>query len=98
LLPSYVFDRKPCWIDPPLNEVYAENMNNAIEPFKNQSIQSQMKTIQQPDRKMMILEKVSDIVLNTSGMELKSSEYDHSFLELGLDSLVLTQMAITLKN
>ncbi|WP_372948097.1 amino acid adenylation domain-containing protein [Mariniphaga sp.] len=98
LLPSYVFDRKPCWIDPPLNEVSAENMNKLIEPIKNQSIQSQMKTIEQPDRKMMILEKVSDIVLNTSGMELKSSEYNHSFLELGLDSLVLTQMAITLKN
>ncbi len=98
LLPSYVFDRKPCWVDPPLNEVSAENMNKLIEPIKNQSIQSQMKTVEQPDRKTKILEKVSDIVLNSSGTELKTSEYDYSFLELGLDSLVLTQMAITFKN
>lgn len=98
LLPAYVFDRKHCWIEPPLNEVSTENMNKSIEPNNNQSIQPQMNTVTQPDRKMMILEKVSDIVLNTSGMKLESSEYDHSFLELGLDSLGLTQMAITCKN
>ena len=98
LLPAYVFDRKPCWVDPPLTEVSAENMNKSIKPNNNQTIQPQMNAVTQPDRKMMILKKVSDIVLNTSGMELESSEYDNSFLELGLDSLVLTQMAITCKN
>ncbi len=99
-LPGYVFDRKRCWVDPPLNEIPSIplKINTSIEPNINPSIQPQMNTVTQPDRKTTLLEKISDIVMNTSGMELESSEYDYSFLELGLDSLVLTQMAITCKN
>lgn len=98
LLPAYVFDRKPCWVDPPQNEIPTRSLNKSIEPDNNQSIQPHMNTVVHPNRKTTILEKISEIVLNTSGMELDSSEFDHSFLELGLDSLVLTQMAITCKN
>ena len=101
LLPTYVFDRKPCWVDPPLSQTAMENTAKLTEFNNNQSIQPiqpQMNAVSQPNRKTTILEKISEIVLNTSGMELESTEYDYSFLELGLDSLVLTQMAITCKN
>ncbi|NAS32279.1 amino acid adenylation domain-containing protein [Flavobacteriaceae bacterium R38] len=101
VLPAYAFDRKLCWVDPPLNQAATENTNPSIELNINQpkqSIQPQMNTVQKPNRKGIILEKVSEIILNTSGVELTPSEYDYSFLELGLDSLVLTQMAITCKN
>lgn len=98
LLPTYVFDRKPCWVNPPLDQVNIKKPAQPIESKNGQSIQPQMNTVSQPNRKETILEKVSEIVLNTSGMELEPSEYDYSFLELGLDSLVLTQMAITCKN
>ncbi|MBA6151371.1 polyketide synthase [Gelidibacter maritimus] len=107
-LPAYVFDRKLCWVDPPMvphnanmkaptteaNNYQSEQTNN------NQSIQSQyhMDTVAQPQRKTKILEKISDIIMDTSGIELEASEHDHNFLELGLDSLVLTQMAITFRN
>ena len=99
-LPAYVFDRKLCWAEPPMLETPTINGNNPIETpiFQILESQPQMNTNLQPNRKVAILEKISDIVLNTSGMALASSEYDHSFLELGLDSLVLTQMAITCKN
>ncbi|OBX24917.1 amino acid adenylation domain-containing protein [Gelidibacter algens] len=98
LLPSYVFDRKHCWVDPPLTETSTINFNTQTESNLNQPIQTQMNTALQPNRKAILLEKISDIVMNTSGMELESSEHDQNFLELGLDSLVLTQMAITCKN
>jgi amino acid adenylation domain-containing protein len=97
-LPSYVFDRKPCWVEPPSVEEPVENLNKSIEPNNIQYTQNQMNTTVTPHRKVTILEKISEIIMNTSGMELESSEYDHSFLEFGLDSLVLTQMAITCKN
>lgn len=98
LLPAYVFDRKPCWVDPPMVEEPTINFNNIIEINNHQPLQPQMNTVAQPNRKTTILQKISDIVLNTSGMALEPTEYDHNFLELGLDSLVLTQMAITCKN
>lgn len=99
-LPAYVFDRKLCWVDPPTIDLVTPDFKILTEPNSNQSIQTktQMNTAPQPNRKALILEKISDIILNTSGMELESSEHGNSFLELGLDSLVLTQMAITCRN
>jgi amino acid adenylation domain-containing protein len=97
-LPAYVFDRKPCWVDPPIQETTSNNLNTSPQIDTNQMIETQMNTALPPNRKTTILEKISEIILNTSGMELESSEYNLSFLELGLDSLVLTQMAITCKN
>ncbi|MFD0798521.1 amino acid adenylation domain-containing protein [Maribacter chungangensis] len=97
-LPGYVFDRKPCWINPPITQIASAPITTTIEQNINPSIQTHMNTVTQPDRKTILLEKIADIVMNTSGMELESSEHDYSFLELGLDSLVLTQMAITCKN
>ncbi|TXE13239.1 amino acid adenylation domain-containing protein [Seonamhaeicola algicola] len=95
-LPSYVFDKKPCWINPPVPEKIIANIPNQLNNL--QLPQTQMNTIEQPNRKQLILEKISEIVLNTAGINLQPSEYEDSFLELGLDSLVLTQMAITCKN
>lgn len=98
MLPTYAFNRKPCWVEPLINDPLMVSSQKNSETFTNQPIQPQMNTITQPNRITTLLEKISEIVLNTSGMELNASEYDHSFLELGLDSLVLTQMAITCKN
>ena len=97
-LPAYAFDRKNCWVEPLSLEKEANHLHKSIESNNNQSTTTPMNTVLQPNRKTTILAKVSDIILNTSGLELESSEHDNSFLELGLDSLVLTQMAITCKN
>ena len=100
LLPAYVFDRKLCWVDPIATTTIATNHYQSIETNNSQLIQSQhqMDTVAQPSRKSALLEKISNIITNTSGIEIESSEYTHNFLELGLDSLVLTQMAITCRN
>lgn len=97
-LPAYVFDKKLCWIEPIKNQNPSIQNHTSIDQNTNKFIQPEMNTVIQPDRKVKILEKISDIILNTSGIELESSEYEHNFLELGLDSLVLTQMAISCKN
>ncbi len=100
LLPAYVFDRKYCWVDAPKTGTAITNHNQPKEINNNQPIQPQhqMDTVAQPNRKIKLLEKISDIIMNTSGIEIESSDQNHNFLELGLDSLVLTQMAITCRN
>ncbi len=93
-LPSYVFDRKPCWIHPPsqtLNSI-AKNDNTSTA-----TVNTNEKTNAVFRRKALILRKISEIISNTSGIDLETSDYGHSFLQLGLDSLILTQMALTCK-
>ena len=48
-------------------------------------------------RKDILLKKISEVVDDTSGIVLEASDYDRNFIELGLDSLILTQLAITCK-
>lgn len=99
-LPGYVFDRKRCWVNPPTKEIATTNQyqSTEINNYQPTQPQHQMDTVVQPSRKIILLEKISDIIINTSGIEIDSSDQDHNFLELGLDSLVLTQMAITCRN
>ena len=98
-LPSYVFDRKPCWIDPihvqPLIDTIQNNIITTTEHQPVTSLPIDNTTFM---RKPIILNKITEIVENNSGIEIEASEFNQSFLELGLDSLVLTQMAINLKN
>lgn len=100
-LPTYAFDRKPCWVDPIESEQY-NNTNKilTIEPTKpvvtsNSSIEHTNNP--EPMRKPIILKKISELIANASGIELEDADFNYSFLELGLDSLILTQIALTCK-
>lgn len=99
IIPSYVFDRKPCWINPLV--IDSTNIDVIHNQVKNTEFQS-AKPLQNNNtvfmRKPVILNKVSEIIEDNSGIEIEASEFNLSFIELGLDSLVLTQMAINLKN
>lgn len=93
-LPTYVFDRKPCWVNPP-NTLSPEQLSYSKAPVEKLS-EKENRT-NQVMRKPILLQKISEIVTNISGIELKDSDFNSNFLEFGLDSLVLTQMALTLK-
>ena len=100
-LPSYAFDRKPCWIAPVQTNIVKNQVQiekEVIPQIEEIPINSEIAMGEKPSRKTAILNKISDIILNASGIELESGDHEHTFLELGLDSLVLTQMAITIKN
>ncbi|MEL0650000.1 amino acid adenylation domain-containing protein [Algibacter sp. TI.3.09] len=98
LLPSYVFDRKPCWVEPLSIPLDANKEINNIVNTKDQSIGLVHNTDYKFMRKPILLNKISEIIEENSGVEIEANDFNHSFLELGLDSLVLTQMAITFKN
>jgi amino acid adenylation domain-containing protein len=91
-LPSYVFDRKRCWIDPLPSQI------QTIAPLTN-SIQNSItdRNENKPMRKITILNKIASIIGQTSGVEYSNDAASATFLDLGLDSLTLTQLAIRLK-
>ncbi|WP_084684610.1 hybrid non-ribosomal peptide synthetase/type I polyketide synthase [Maribacter forsetii] len=93
-LPTYVFDRKPCWIDPLVSLPKERIHLNADQPITR--IIEKPKSAA-PMRNVSILNKISELISNSYGIELEVADKDSSFLELGLDSLILTQMAITCK-
>ncbi|GAA4973318.1 amino acid adenylation domain-containing protein [Algibacter aquimarinus] len=95
-LPSYVFDRKPCWVEPITKE---KNINTNLlssQDVTNDELVENINYIT-PMRKPIILKKISDLITNSSGIEIEDSDFNYSFLELGLDSLILTQIAIICK-
>jgi len=89
-LPSYAFDRKPCWIAPVQTNIVKNQVQiekEVIPQIEEIPINSEIAMGEKPSRKTAILNKISDIVLNASGIELESGDHEHTFLELGLDSL-----------
>jgi len=95
-LPSYQFDRKPCWVEPVYNQPQkTEQTFQAIEPENILEITNQANTAQM--RLPLLLTKIFDLINESSGVELDASDADHNFMELGLDSLILTQIALTCK-
>ena len=91
-LPSYIFDRKLCWINPPMMQI----QNSKPTLISTQNTISNLNE-NKPMRKTTILGKISSIVSQTSGIDYPKDAYSESFLNLGLDSLTLTQLAIRLK-
>lgn len=98
-LPSYVFDRKPCWIEP-LNsiETTVVQKSTASVDIPVVSIKMDSSSVKTNNsRKVSILFKISEIIKNASGISYETDAVSNTFLELGLDSLSLTQLSARLK-
>ena len=99
-LPTYAFDRKHCWIDPVQVDVSQSKLPQLKSPDPdepspaNRSLQHTHTIIM---RKDTLLRKVNLLLENASGIEMDGIAPDMTFLEIGFDSLLLTQVAITLK-
>ncbi|NML64816.1 amino acid adenylation domain-containing protein [Hymenobacter sp. RP-2-7] len=95
LLPTYAFDAVPCWVAPPKlipelpvsPPIYtAELTTTSATAYATPTMQTSA-----------ILPKLKQIIEEASGIELDNVAPEASFLEIGLDSLLLTQVATTLK-
>ncbi|MEX2594096.1 MAG: amino acid adenylation domain-containing protein [Anditalea sp.] len=93
-LPNYAFNKRRCWVDPPslptaipaekANIVATESRGPApIGPEKGKS-----------SRAEKLVDRIREL-LGTCGIEMHGTSM--SFLEMGLDSLLLTQVALTFK-
>ena len=96
-LPTYVFDRKRCWVDPvQTQKPVPETPALAGLPIHT-SLVSFLPDPLIPMRKATLLNTINKLLEEASGIDMNGVSPDQSFLEIGLDSLLLTQVAITLK-
>ncbi|MDQ6815257.1 MAG: aminotransferase class III-fold pyridoxal phosphate-dependent enzyme, partial [Bacteroidota bacterium] len=94
LLPSYSFDKKYCWINPP-KAVKTIKEEPLTKPYPKELTST---LLSQPGgRKATLTKKITQIIEDASGIEIKDNTANLSFLEAGLDSLLLTQLALTLR-
>ncbi|MBC7914511.1 MAG: amino acid adenylation domain-containing protein [Pyrinomonadaceae bacterium] len=88
-LPAYAFDRKYCWVEPaetPVKHISIQENRRSRIPEENKSMNNEI-----------LIQRVKEIIEETSGMEIADLKPNLNFLEIGLDSLLLTQVASTFK-
>jgi amino acid adenylation domain-containing protein len=97
-LPTYPFERKKHWIDPPQRNQPAHVLGEAKIAVPATDIQTEKKIDMAieangiaSDRRTRLQAMVASLFEELSGIATGSEDADTSFLELGFDSLFLTQ-------
>ncbi|MGB2924726.1 MAG: amino acid adenylation domain-containing protein [Limnothrix sp.] len=107
-LPTYPFERKRYWIDPkPFVAAAISTVDNpAIATMYPALLQTpvipvqtlpEVSTPMTDTRKQRLIPILQEVLENTSGIDISGVETTATFLEVGLDSLSLTQVALALK-
>jgi acyl transferase domain-containing protein len=94
-IPTYAFKKEKIWIEAPSSTEKTVNsrddfsVSNIAQIFENKLNHPTM------DRKSIIKEKLIALIQDSTGLSV--SDESTSFLELGFDSLLLTQLASSIK-
>ncbi|MGI4739587.1 MAG: amino acid adenylation domain-containing protein [Janthinobacterium lividum] len=109
-LPGYCFDRQRCWLDPvPVavtaapSPVAAPALVAAPTPIPVLAAAKISTSLPLPllpifsMRQPILLQKILTILTDAADVDVTADHANQSFLELGLDSLSLTQVALTLR-
>jgi amino acid adenylation domain-containing protein len=108
-LPTYPFERKLYWVEPPAyvaagipNDqstlaISETKESKAKEPSAAPFAIDHLKETNMPDRNVRLQPIVAAVFTELSGIEITPDQMDHQFLELGLDSLFLTQATQSLQ-
>ena len=94
-LPTYAFDKKRCWVDPVIESIGTGIVSTVVKLSENTTPLTRLSSI--PMRKDHLLDKIKTILEDASGIDMDGVTPDMTFLEIGLDSLLLTQIALTFK-
>ena len=95
-LPTYAFNRKRYWIEP-REQIFNVLESPVLEELIEQSPSLASAVNDLPSRKDILITKIKTLLENASGIEMENINPDLNFIEIGLDSLLLTQVALTLK-
>ena len=98
-LPTYPFERKRYWVDPPQRGPSDNAVPSAAPvtmPAAAPTPQPQETPMPAIERKAHLADQLRDIILNLSGTEIAPEDDGVSFPEMGMDSLFLTQAAAEL--
>ncbi len=108
-VPTYAFNKKRCWLDPvspapvsanryvDANPLVAAHSSNSAPELNAHGMTMSDQNAPIVMRKHTLLHTVTQLLEEASGIEMDGVAPDTSFLEIGLDSLLLTQVALTLK-
>ncbi len=91
-LPTYSFEKVRHWIEPANKK---SKPGNILSPYlhKELSVSQTENNTNNNEARPFILDKVRKIIEDISGISLSESMFNKTFLDLGFDSLVLTQIA-----
>lgn len=89
-LPTYAFDHKQHWLEP-------ATIINKSEAAANAFVQQNTITQTTPMRKDILINKLKEIFEDAAGIEIDAANIGLNFIEIGFDSLSLTQIATNLK-
>lgn len=93
-LPTYAFDRKEYWL--PARRIQLKESEQAtISSLVNEL--KQTKAVDTNHTQERLIAKIKEVLERASGIDISQVALDKSFIEIGLDSLALTQVAILLK-
>ncbi|MEO6733666.1 MAG: amino acid adenylation domain-containing protein [Ferruginibacter sp.] len=94
-LPTYSFDKKYCWIAPAVKHTVD---SPHTFPLQNPvSFSEEIKSTPGIMRKDELIIKIKQLLEDASGIDTDNASVNMSFVEMGFDSLLLTQMTLTLK-
>ncbi|WP_316814876.1 polyketide synthase [Pedobacter nyackensis] len=95
-LPSYAYNRKYFWINSKQEKL--PQLNSNIDTTVQTDVLPEEHDVKTYNEKEVIIERIKQILYNASGIEMNKVNLFSSFIEIGLDSLLLTQIAVSLKN
>ncbi|MDT3400981.1 polyketide synthase [Mucilaginibacter terrae] len=92
-VPTYAFNKQDYWVEPVRLNTTLTNINTAVQPTYTEK-QSNTTPVM---RKQELITRLKLTLENASGIEMHAATPEMSFIELGLDSLILTQVAMIIK-
>jgi len=102
VLPTYPFERKRCWLDaaapasaPP--EAAPQSTSPIAATLASPTEQTAAMTQAATSRLPALIARLNALFEDSSGIELAETDPTAAFVELGLDSLTLTQAALQIK-
>lgn len=96
-LPTYPFEKKKYWLEPiqvANIKTQVSSQENIFQPLNSLTIEP-LNSSNNMNRKDILASELKSVLEESSGMEL-GNDTNATFIELGLDSLFLTQAALTI--
>ncbi len=93
-LPTYSFEKLRYWVDPPAKNPHYPAADNSLDKIQETVMTDNDNNINNNDDIAYILiKRVCEIMEDISGKKIPETAFSISFVELGFDSLILTQIA-----